>query len=54
MADQENKADDREDQDDGEGHMNIAAKPDDDDAEGHVAIAAKPDDDDTEGHNLPR
>jgi hypothetical protein len=52
MADQETKADEKEDQDDTSGHSHTAATPDEDrDLKSHTAVSGD-DDDDTEGHKL--
>jgi hypothetical protein len=56
MADQDTKADVKDDEDDAEGHRQPSATPDAD-AEKRMLVerqpSAKPEDDDTEGHRLP-
>jgi hypothetical protein len=55
MADQETKADVKDDEDDAEGHKLTSAAPDEDADSRRRAeklTSARPEDDDTEGHKL--
>ncbi|HEY8673927.1 MAG TPA: hypothetical protein VIM76_09255 [Candidatus Dormibacteraeota bacterium] len=55
MADQDTKADVKDDEDDAEGHRLTSATPDEDAENRRRAerlTSAKPEDDDTEGHRL--